>query len=434
MLFRLPSIDHASFAEMSEAELCARCLTYEPLHGAMLLEGQVLSPTTRSLLWRQCRELAERVRSEVAYAAKHGPCVYVGLAGMAFALRAASDVLANEDLANAADVALELHCAHDVRGNASLLCGEAGTLVVDALLRPAHAEQDVARFLELASSADADEAFDDEWLYGRAGLLMGCLILAPQARAHVSAASVHRLVRLADSLAQHLLQRGQAQASAAEAWHAQGVPPLLYEWHGHCYIGAAHGLLGSAMALLGWLRAVRCSDRPEPLASTAAAARLLIVQALDWALAQVDAAGNLPARAGEPSPLVQFCHGAPGAALVFAFGAQELELERFREAAVRFGEVTYEYGLLRKGPGLCHGLAGNGWVMLAMLRLTRDPLWLLRACQFAQAIRSEGVRTMSRTPDRPWSLFEGRAGALAFLAALCQDDPAAARFPFFECF
>lgn len=35
-------------------------------------------------------------------------------------------------------------------------------------------------------------------------------------------------------------------------------------------------------------------------------------------------------------------------------------------AAQRAGEVTWRYGLLRKGPGLCHGLAGNGYCLLAL--------------------------------------------------------------------
>lgn len=422
--------------------LAARCLHFEPLADSLIVHGSTLSAATRSQLRRWCAELAERVRSEAAYHAKHGRCVYVGLAGMAWALYAAARALADERLAAVAETVLDFRGGHDITGVASFLTGETGSLLVSALVRPAQAESDIAHFLELASEADKKEDFDDEWLYGRAGLLIGCLMLVPQA---ASTGNAEVVDRVADQLAQHLLERGQAQSSAAVAWKTRkttglgGVPPLLYSWHSHFYTGAAHGLLGVVMALLCWLRAVRCSARAAQLASTTATARNLLVQALDWLLVQVDSVGNLPSRvdgalSAEANPLVQFCHGAPGAAIVFAFAAQELQVEQYRDAAVRFGEVTYEYGLLRKGPGLCHGIAGNGWVMLSMLRLTAEPVWLVRACQFAHAIRSEAVRGMSRTPDRPWSLFEGRAGALAFFAALCEDDPAAARFPFFEAF
>jgi len=58
---------------------------------------------------------------------------------------------------------------------------------------------------------------------------------------------------------------------------------------------------------------------------------------------------------------------------------------------------------------------------------------MIRACQFGEAMHDPEVQAASRTPDRPWSLFKGQAGGLAFLAALAADEPSMARFPFFEC-
>ena len=56
------------------------------------------------------------------------------------------------------------------------------------------------------------------------------------------------------------------------------------------------------------------------------------------------------------------------------FGRQE-----YLTAAQACGEVTWERGLLRKGYGLCHGVAGNGYVFLQLYRLTGEDYHLHRA-------------------------------------------------------
>ena len=62
---------------------------------------------------------------------------------------------------------------------------------------------------------------------------------------------------------------------------------------------------------------------------------------------------------------VQWCHGAPG--IVITLGdLMPLEL------AVAGGELTWRAGPLKKGPGLCHGTAGNGFAFLVLHDLTGD--------------------------------------------------------------
>ena len=41
--------------------------------------------------------------------------------------------------------------------------------------------------------------------------------------------------------------------------------------------------------------------------------------------------------------------------------------------------LCWERGLLRKGPGVCHGVAGTGYVFLLLYRLTGDDQQLARA-------------------------------------------------------
>jgi hypothetical protein len=38
------------------------------------------------------------------------------------------------------------------------------------------------------------------------------------------------------------------------------------------------------------------------------------------------------------------------------------------QAAIKAGEGTYQYGLLLKGNGLCHGISGNGYMLHSLTR------------------------------------------------------------------
>eukprot|EP01025_Chloroclados_australasicus_P032945 TRINITY_DN3346_c2_g1_i2.p4 TRINITY_DN3346_c2_g1~~TRINITY_DN3346_c2_g1_i2.p4 ORF type:complete len:121 (-),score=6.59 TRINITY_DN3346_c2_g1_i2:527-889(-) len=104
--------------------------------------------------------------------------------------------------------------------------------------------------------------------------------------------------------------------------------------------------------------------------------------------------------------------------------------QAFLNAACRAGDTIWERGLLKKGPGLCHGISGNGLALLNLYRVTRDSSWLIRASQFAEFIACDQFLQDSNTPDRPHSLFEGWAGACCLLSALA--DPVHLGFPYFE--
>lgn len=49
--------------------------------------------------------------------------------------------------------------------------------------------------------------------------------------------------------------------------------------------------------------------------------------------------------------------------------------------AVDCGEVIWQRGLLRKGYGICHGTAGNGYAFLSLYKLTQEKKYLYRACK-----------------------------------------------------
>ena len=58
---------------------------------------------------------------------------------------------------------------------------------------------------------------------------------------------------------------------------------------------------------------------------------------------------------------------------------QALGREAYLTAAERCGQVVWSRGLLKKGYGLCHGVAGNGFTFLQLYRLTGQPYHLHRA-------------------------------------------------------
>ena len=82
-------------------------------------------------------------------------------------------------------------------------------------------------------------------------------------------------------------------------------------------------------------------------------------------------------------PLVHWCHGAPGICLLLCKAYRELGDASLLEAALRAGQAIWQRGLLKKGPGACHGISGNAYALLRLNRTTGDPAWLHRAQQFA---------------------------------------------------
>lgn len=253
--------------------------------------------------------------------------------------------------------------------------------------------------------------------------------------------------RLNAVIKEHLadvLQNGVRDATASDATGS----PLNYTWHGKNYLGLAHGLSG----ILYTIAAERSRDLTHGATRGFCGGTEwpLLRDAALWLTTQAfPASGNLASSFGSTNDrLVQFCHGAPG--LIYALSAV-LDVHRARpatfvlgvgfcpsgvsnlavleEAIVAAGAATWERGLLRKGAGLCHGVAGNGYALLRVYRCLNEDRWLGRAQQFALWI-AENWKGVAEQPDHPYALYEGLAGAACFLGDVL--DPGAARFPAFE--
>jgi lantibiotic modifying enzyme len=213
--------------------------------------------------------------------------------------------------------------------------------------------------------------------------------------------------------------------------------PLMWVWHDKAYLGAAHGVAGILYTLLcledGELRA---EDKASVIATVDALLRLETGGHLGHFPSSLGPGGAAPPP--RPPRLVQWCHGAPGMIHLLCRAFEVTNKQGYLDAAVRCGHAVWETGLLRKGVGLCHGIAGNAYVFLRLARATGDEHWHDRAVSFAR-FAVDHLHELASVPSKPHSLYEGTLGLAALLVDLCAHDTtergaahACCRFPAFE--
>jgi hypothetical protein len=196
-------------------------------------------------------------------------------------------------------------------------------------------------------------------------------------------------------------------------------------------LGAAHGICAILHMLL---------ESPlfnaESLEEELDEKQLLVKSCIDDFLQMQSADGNFPTVLEDATKsehnLVHWCHGASGAIYLFAKSFLIFKDQKYLNACLKCGELVWEKGLLKKGPGICHGVAGNAYVFLILYRLTNDQKHLYRASRFADFLTNEKFIQEARTPDRPFSLYEGIAGTVCFLIDML--NPSRAQFPFMDVF
>ena len=256
----------------------------------------------------------------------------------------------------------------------------------------------IDRFVSFSSLAVSSVCTEDEVLYGRAGFLIGSSIL----NSNIEDVKV----------SQEVISRVAGSIMSGHLRHHEDTQKLLFswEWHGTQYLGAAHGSMGILFALL---------SIPQSVLSTTNRCEECIQETLNHILTLECDEEGAPSLEGEfptrvlpqrtKEPLVQWCHGAPGAIFLFSRAFEVFGDTKYLDAAIRAGEAVWHRGLLRKGPGLCHGISGNAYSLLVLYGLTNDQKWWFRARQFASFMGSESFLLQSRVPDHPYSLFEGWA-------------------------
>jgi lantibiotic modifying enzyme len=294
----------------------------------------------------------------------------------------------------------------------TFLCGAAGPLAVGAVvyhyLNSEHDSQRcIKQLLDLFSIVKENPSLPSELLYGRSGYLYALLFV----RKHIPHAVKEDLLV---KLVRNIIEVGRAGVEPS-------IPsPLMYDWHGSRYYGAAHGLAGILVTLL------------QTESETCQMEILEVTKpCLEFLLTQQFPSGNFKSSYGsERDRLVQWCHGSPGFVLLLTLAYKVYGDQRYLAEAEKACDVTWERGLLTKGYGLCHGASGNAYAFLQLFKATRNIKHLNRACKFAQWCIASSSR-QCRTPDAPFSLFEGLAGTVYYLVDLV-GEPGNAKFPAFE--
>ncbi|XP_065311685.1 lanC-like protein 2 isoform X1 [Dermacentor albipictus] len=340
--------------------------------------------------------------------------VYTGTTGVALMYMHLSDVLQDTSYLNRALPLVERQLSYLKERRFSFLCGDPGPLAIGADLynrlgRSQDSHNLIKRLVSLGKYVVPSTAdIPDELLYGRVGYLFALLYV----RKHVSPTAVDDgLIR---NVVQAVLSSGQ-QLSAEE----KSRSPLMYQWHGSFYLGAAHGLAGIFYMLLQ-----AKSMLPE------AELTRLVQPSIDWLAALQYPSGNYPSSIGSSTDkLVHWCHGAPGTIHMLLLAHLVFRETRYLELAKKCADVIWHRGILKKGYGICHGTAGNGYAFLRMYQVTRDCKYLHRAAKFCEWCFDYGQH-QCRIADRPFSLFEGMAGTIYFMADMLEPEKSA--FPAFQ--
>lgn len=359
--------------------------------------------------------------------------LYVGIAGVSymyyylstlppFAAKREELLLSAENYLNPALSYIEKSSKKDKVG---FLLGGSGVYAVAALImadlgKEEKSVQFLNKFASLVDVCLPIQFFShgsDELLVGRAGYMCGILLLNKKFKKQiVSNEKAYELWNVVVRSGKEYAVRHRSRS------------PLMYAYYNTEYLGAAHGLSGILQMLLSFPEFL--SKNPE--------AEQTIKGAVDFLLSLQAANGNFPPAMDEVTnprserdELVHWCHGAPGVIYLMAKAYITWKEDKYLKSCLRCGELVWKKGLLTKGPGICHGVAGNGYVFLLLYRLTGEPIHLHRALQFASFLFKDEFKS-ARTPDSPYSLYEGLAGTVCYLADLLQ--PENAEFPFFNVF
>ncbi|KQJ97297.1 lanC-like protein GCR2 isoform X2 [Brachypodium distachyon] len=337
--------------------------------------------------------------------------LYTGALGTALLLFKSFQVNGDRrDLTLAGEIVQACDLASNGLPFLTFICGRAGVCALGAVIaKHCNDQLMVTHYLSSFDEITVTDKVPNELLYGRAGYLWACLFL----NEHLSEKTIP--AEHISSVAKDIIKEGRKLSNKDK-----GSCPLMYEWHGKKYWGAAHGLTGIMHVLMHTELKL---DEQDDVKNT-----------LRYMISKRYPSGNYPSSEGSGSDrLVHWCHGAPGVALTLCKAYQVFHDDHFKQSAAEAGEVVWNRGLLKR-VGICHGVSGNAYVFLSLYRLTGNVEYLYRAKAFACFLLEDADRLIAEEAmhggDHPFSLFEGKAGMAYFL--LDMVNPYESRFPAYE--
>ncbi|CAK7349840.1 unnamed protein product [Dovyalis caffra] len=336
--------------------------------------------------------------------------LYSGILGTALLLFKSYQVTSNKsDLFLCFEIVKACDSASLASRDVTFICGRAGVCALGAVAAThlndkALLNHYLSQFREIKPS----RTHPDELLYGRSGFLWACLFL----NTHMGQGTVPNTTIRA--VASEIIKNGRAFAK-------KGGSPLMYEWYGERYWGAAHGLAGIMHVLLD------VELKPDEFEDVKGTLKYMINNRFP--------SGNYPTTEEDRKRdvLVHWCHGASGIALTLVKAVKIFGDKEFLEAAISAAEVVWHRGLLKR-VGICHGISGNAYVFLSLYQITGNIEFLYKAKAFACFLLDRAHKLISAGEmhggDSSYSMFEGMGG-MAYLF-LDMTDPSNARFPAYE--
>jgi hypothetical protein len=321
--------------------------------------------------------------------------LYIGASGVIWALDELERRGAVELRRNWAPTAVALHGRY-VGGNLgdptpSLFGGESGILLVAHRLAPAPWQED--RLMACIRANVANPFWELMW--GSPGTM----------------------------LAAQVMHERTGAGPWAEAWR-ESADRLWEEWRDELWVqnlygkvlrvlGPVHGFVGNVYVLArGQLLD---EERRGELERRAVAVASRHAQ-------RADGLAQWPPSLEPGRIRTQWCHGAPG--IVASLAAIAPRDEQLTELLIAGGELTWRAGPLAKGPGLCHGTAGNGYAFLKLFERTGNEFWLDRARAFAMHAAAQVERMRSTHGRGRYTLWTGDLGTALYLRSCIEADAA----------
>jgi hypothetical protein len=267
----------------------------------------------------------------------------------------------------------------------SLLCGEAGILLVAYRIAPS-AELADALFDRVRANVE-NEA--EELMWGSPGSM---LIAARM----LEWTDDERWRRAWNECSDALLARREVDG----LWTQRMLGRTLR------FLGPVHGYVGNVQALAA------LADAPSRRKLERSANDVLARTAVrEEGLANWPPIDRPNLESMDGAIRVQWCHGAPG---ILAAAASYLDDELLLGGA----ELTWRAGAHRdeRGSSICHGTAGNGYALLKAFARTDDERWLERARRFAVHALAQSRRQRDARGRGRHSLWTGDLGVAVYLA------------------
>ncbi len=228
------------------------------------------------------------------------------------------------------------------------------------------------------------------------------------------------------------------RATGAECWkrsYQQGAQVLWENWsesadgtgwvwdndlfgQRRSYFGACHGIAGNLNAFLSGADLLPdefLTDAINRTATTLENHALRKNGMANWFTCTAPKKGRL---------FAQWCHGAPGIVTALSAtpktgtpGAEILDTLLAEASA-----LVWKAGPLTKGPGICHGTAGNGYAFLKMYQRDGRTHWLDKARAFAAHAIQQSQEHRIQYEQGRFSLMTGDAGLAVYLHHCLNPD------------